>query len=163
MNIQKIRWWWYIKVVHRWRSLGREKMMCPLRAGNIIADNIPYDYWRKQGKDRCCSFCGSWHPAEFLAFCDRIFHTNGRCGTIELNDRHDKIYIQRPGIRNAGDGAIKIKMAHLTADYLGKNGTQPLGVALRISNVIFRKKWSGELAEDSEQTKNWLERWHKNA
>jgi len=136
--------------------------MCPLREGNFIAASIPYDYWRKQGKDRCCSFCGSWHPAEFLEFCDRIFHTNGRCGTIELNDRHDKIYIQRPGIRNASYGAIKLKMAHLTADCLGKNGTQPLGAALRISNVIFRKKFSNETG-DSKNIITWLERWHKDA
>jgi len=147
----------------RLRRIGKEKTMCPLREGHFLADCIPGDYWEKRGKDRCCSFCGSWHPAEFLEFCDRIFHTNGRCGTIELNDRHDKIYIQRPGIRNAEDGAIKIKMAHLTADYLGKNGTQPLGVALRISNVIFNKKYSGELSQDSNKTVDWLERWHKDA
>lgn len=76
------------------------------------------DYWRKQGNDLCCSYCGSWHPEQFLAFCREVVSSPDINVRIEMSDKRYKIYATRPGIRNADYGAIKFYMHHapLTED-----------------------------------------------
>lgn len=103
------------------RLIGRlywEKQTCPLRSGVGPWDQGPrLDYWDTTVKDRTCSFCGSWHPKDFIDFisADGEFWLDDR-NALEVNDRRDKIYVRRPGIRNAGEGAIKIKLVHLRGD-----------------------------------------------
>ena len=71
-------------------------------------------YWRKQGVDkRECSGCGSMHPEDFFKHIDDVINSKDKDVTIQLNDRGNKIYIQRIGVKNAGDGSIKIYISHI--------------------------------------------------
>jgi hypothetical protein len=91
-----------------------EKHTCPRRREIGLDDpDSPFvgagrdlDTWNVYGRDRCCSYCGSWHPDEFLA------HARAG-GEVELSDKGYKIYVQRPGIKNAGEGAIKFYTQHI--------------------------------------------------
>lgn len=60
-----------------------------------------------------CRYCGSWNPAEFKEWLPQV---DGLTHWVELNDRCDKIYIHRPDIANAEQGAIKFKTAHIQGD-----------------------------------------------
>ena len=82
---------------------------CPRRAG---VEQIPYssgqDYWYKQGPDRKCSFCGSIHPDDLHLIIDDM---NSQV-ILEASKKNYKVYIRRPGIINAGFGAIKWYVWH---------------------------------------------------
>lgn len=73
------------------------------------------------GSDQTCNYCGSWHADEFIAWCQQILNKEipclregGRWGVLELNDHRDKLYVHRPNIKNANEGAIKVYIAHLS-------------------------------------------------
>lgn len=66
------------------------------------------DTWNIAGADRVCSYCGGWHPDEFLAFL-----VDGR---IDLSDKGYKFYVRRPGVGNAVEGAIKFYTWHIADD-----------------------------------------------
>lgn len=107
---------------------------CPL-ASNSDVFKLPKGGWQKRGEDRACVYCGSWHPEEFIAWVnamksspsDGVFSIS--IGTpdkrqklwmprMEVSDRKNKIYVHREGIRNAGDGPIKVYVAHLNAEQI---------------------------------------------
>lgn len=86
---------------------------CPLRRGpgpwDSSAEGI--DEWRAaENGDLTCSFCGSWRPEEFFAYVPTV---DGVVNTLVVNDRKDKLYCWRAGVKNAREGAIKMKTAHL--------------------------------------------------
>ena len=56
-----------------------------------------------------CSFCGSMHPEDLRKALKRV---DGIAVWVELNDRGDKLYIHRPEVKNASEGAIKFKLLH---------------------------------------------------
>lgn len=111
------------RLFHRWlclrdaarRALAREKQTCPRRMGEWgpWKKERNLDYWRKVGPDRTCSFCGSMHPQDFMAFLQRVID-EGDDVRLERSDKRYKIYLHRPGISNAFDGAIKFYTQHLT-------------------------------------------------
>lgn len=68
------------------------------------------DTWRTVGADRTCSFCGSLHPADFEAVLRRVIEDE-QC-TISQSDKSYKVYIYRPEIHNALEGAIKYYKQH---------------------------------------------------
>jgi hypothetical protein len=68
------------------------------------------DAWEYVGNDRVCSFCGSLHPADFEQVLNRVI-SDDSC-SISQSDKSYKVYINRPGIRNAHDGAIKYYKQH---------------------------------------------------
>lgn len=88
------------------------KQTCPRRMSELG----PWEYkedldsWEKRGNDRVCSFCGSLHPADFEAVLKRVI-SDAKC-SISLSDKGYKIYVNRPEIRNARDGAIKYYKQH---------------------------------------------------
>lgn len=102
---------------------NRDKFTCPYRMNQVgpwgYKENL--DYWRKHGKDRCCSFCSSWHPNEFTAFLDEVISTKAEKCHIEISDKKYKIYITRLGILNAGEGTIKFKTHHLSKEQYQNN------------------------------------------
>jgi len=69
--------------------------------------------WREVGQDKCCDYCGSWHPQEFLEYLKEFTENPNDKVRIELNTRRDKIYIHRPDVFNAGEGAIKVYTSHI--------------------------------------------------
>lgn len=109
--------------IRRWRALafriltaGRQRQTCPRRMTEWAAWHRErnMDWWRRVGRDRVCSFCGSWNPTEFLIFCDDVFQTNAVELRAYLSDRRHKVYCHRPGVDNASEGAIKFYLAHLS-------------------------------------------------
>ena len=107
---------------------------CPLDDGRMF-NQLPA-LWRKVGDDRCCNYCGSIHPDDFLAMLDKFIDPQLPYWYLEMNDRRDKIYLHRPEIKNAMDGAIKIKTAHL-------DGYDQEGVEQRINDALSsgKTKW----------------------
>lgn len=96
--------------------------------------------------DRVCWYCGSWDREQFVAYLRKILSGEVSAtytvemeprpltfGRLSLSDRRHKIYVRQDGVRNAGEGAIKVYVAHLTQDdcdlvnevlRLGERGTQ---------------------------------------
>lgn len=93
-----------------------ERQTCPRRIGEIG----PWEYkpgldrWLTVGEDRVCSFCGSMHPADFEQFLQRVIE-DPEC-RLTPSTKTYKIYIDRPRVRNAGDGAIKYYQQHNYTD-----------------------------------------------
>lgn len=84
--------------------------MCPRRGELPPSAQLPtQDVWRLVGLDRVCSFCGSIHPEDLRALLPNV---DGMQTHLDVSDRRHKVYIRRPGIRNAGDGAIKFYLVH---------------------------------------------------
>jgi hypothetical protein len=96
--------------------MSDEIQTCPRRMSEVgpwkYAENL--DSWRHVGNDRVCSFCGSLHPADFEAVLQRII-SDERC-SVSLSDKGYKIYINRPEVRNASEGAIKYYKQHNYTD-----------------------------------------------
>ncbi len=78
--------------------------------GRYQGDPTP-DTW-DMGPDgnRTCSCCGSVHPDDLMEICRKTL-VDERYG-IEGTDKAYKVYVRQPGVRNAGDGAIKFYMCH---------------------------------------------------
>lgn len=82
------------------------KHQCPSHTSHIPGDDEP-DKWVQWGDDRVCSYCGSLHPEEFINFLkDAIDPTKPRHYLGETTKGH-KVYIHRPNVSNASEGAIK--------------------------------------------------------
>ncbi len=96
--------------------MSEEKQTCPRR----MHDMGPWEYkhnldtWQLVGGDRCCSFCGSLHPADFEQVCDQAI--TDETTWIEQSDKGYKVYIRRAGISNASEGAIKYYKQHNYTD-----------------------------------------------
>ncbi len=70
------------------------------------------DTWNiGQDGNRTCSYCGSIHFDDFVAIYQKSL-TDG-CYGIEGSTKCYKYYLRQPGVRNAGEGAIKFYTAHL--------------------------------------------------
>ena len=86
---------------------------CPRRPqfgpGGSVFSKPQNDVWQQVGPDRCCSCCGSIHPDDLRALLPTV---DGGMVRLEVADRRHKVYIRRPGIRNASEGAIKFYLCH---------------------------------------------------
>jgi hypothetical protein len=85
------------------------------------------DRWEKLKKngDRVCSFCGSLHPDDFFALVKATADAGPEADyssvpRIEPSDKSYKVYVHRPGVRNAMEGGIKFYMQHLPRTEDGK-------------------------------------------
>ena len=85
------------------------------------------DHWQqfKSNGDRVCSFCGSLHPDDFWARVKEAAEAPadaayGSVSSIEPSDKGYKIYIHRPGVRNAHEGGIKFYVHHFPRDEQGR-------------------------------------------
>ena len=96
--------------------------------------------------DKTCDYCGSWHPEQFMAFVVEVIKTEGECGTINWSGcAGGKVYISRPGINNAHEGAIKMKLEHIKAWRLEKKigekeVVDKINAALKISRDVFAQR-----------------------
>jgi hypothetical protein len=111
-----------------------EAQTCPRRLGEVgpweYKENL--DTWETVGSDRVCSFCGSLHPADFEAALRRVV-TDEQC-SIMLSDKGYKVYINRPEVHNASEGAIKYYKQHNYVDPADIERIEPLYVeAVKLS------------------------------
>jgi len=116
-----------------------EEHLCPRRAEGVLPAFVnSTDAWEMRGGDRVCSFCGSLHPEDFMKFCQDVPSNDGYM--VEPSTKSYKIYIRRPHIKNAGQGAIKFYTQHLQG--LGEQWLAELqgvyGEALKLSGPRMR-------------------------
>ena len=76
---------------------------CPSRADN--GTSLPDSWDFGPDGNRTCSFCGSIHPEDALVIIEKS-KTDDRYG-MEGSTKSYKAYVRQPGVRNAGEGAIK--------------------------------------------------------
>jgi hypothetical protein len=70
------------------------------------------DHWRtEKNGDRCCSFCGSLHPDDFMRLVTQAAE-DGSDVQIEPSDKSYKVYVSRPSVPNASEGGIKFYKWH---------------------------------------------------
>jgi hypothetical protein len=137
----------YNRCEWQWNQhFAKERFICPISQGTfqLLGRSFSkFDYWRKQGRDRCCSYCGSWHFEEFMIFVKQVIVFDGRRGTLELNDSKTKIYVEQPNVHNSDEGAVKFKLAHIPVEKWKDSITLNLiNRALAISHLRFKEKIS---------------------
>lgn len=101
--------------------------------------------WRDE-KDgtRCCSFCGSLHPDDFI---DIMYRYVAREEGVKFSTttKGYKLYGNRAGVQNAGDGGIKFYTNHIP-----KDDTEFLA-AYQLAIAVFRnemtQRWGPEGAK----------------
>lgn len=84
--------------------------------------------------NRTCSYCGSIHPDDLMAICRKTL-TDERYG-VEGTTKSYKVYVRQPGVRNAGEGAIKFYMHHAPAEP-SKQEQEIFSAALRATTERF--------------------------
>jgi hypothetical protein len=101
---------------------------------------LPPDTW-DYGPDgnRTCSYCGSIHPDDLMAICRKTL-TDDRYG-IEGTTKSYKVYVRQPGVRNAGEGAIKFYMQHAPKNPRAED-QQLFADACRISSERFMAQFA---------------------
>ena len=87
-------------------------MICPSHSRQRPHDPT-LDRWEERGPDRGCSYCGSWHPDDFLSFLEIAADPEEKESYLEPSTKGYKVYIHRPGISNATQGVIKFYKWHL--------------------------------------------------
>lgn len=91
------------------------KITCPYRVSNLgpwkYEENL--DNWEMRGPNKCCSFCGSIHPEEFIDIIDKIIAKEDGY-EIYPADNGCKIYVIQPGINNGTKGGIKFHTYHMS-------------------------------------------------
>lgn len=132
-------------------TCGRRFDMYP---GNIPAHEdrgVGQDHWQKfkSNGDRVCSYCGSMHPDDMFKFVRDCIEAGedtpyGHSVDIEPSDKSYKVYVHRPGVRNAMEGAIKFYTHHLPKDGDGKlvitqQQQDEYKLAVHISKVRFER------------------------
>lgn len=105
------------------------------------------DHWHKVGPDRVCSFCGSMHPEDFERACERAL-VDGKV-RIDPSTKGYKIYIYRPEIHNAGEGAIKFYRWHGYTDPADVERLQAK-YAQAVEASLNRLRWSAALPEEGQ-------------
>ena len=87
---------------YRKRIKGEETHLCPRRSESPFSPSN-MDSWDKIGEDRVCSL----HPEDL----NKLVKEQG-IKVLELSDKSYKLYIKRPNIKNAQQGAIKFYKQH---------------------------------------------------
>lgn len=97
-----------------------EPVTCPLRMMAFgpweVKPNLDHWYKHKSNGDRVCSFCGSLHFEDFRRLVAECVASNAESCQIEQTTKVNKVYIHRPGILNAMQGAIKFYHHHVDFD-----------------------------------------------
>jgi len=82
------------------------ELRCPLTATVSIDRILP-------NGDHVCSQCGSLSPEQFLKYVDEVINNPSIDFRIELSDRRHKVYMNKEGVKNSSEGAIKHYLLHL--------------------------------------------------
>lgn len=114
---------------------------CPGRRqeGPWDASAACVDRWEWRGDDRVCSFCGSLHPNDFESLLWRVLYDEQVL--IFPADHANKIYLQRPEVSDASQGALKYKKWHnLSAEWVARINPR-FHEALEISLQRFQRRF----------------------
>jgi hypothetical protein len=136
--------WWIYRPMRRTAELLSERQTCPrrMREWGPWERKDGLDRWSLHyNGDRTCSFCGSWDPAQFIAFCD-VIATAGTTapGSVDYIRQKGKLYVHRPGIRNAGEGAIKFYCAHFSKEQMTPGVELTIDRARAVSHKEFERR-----------------------
>ena len=130
---------------------GKKTFRCPKRDGDWQADAcFPHpDYWERRGKDLCCIYCGGWHPEQLLKHCSNVVANDGQKYSVEYVAGKGKIYVTRPGIANAGQGAIKAYICHIRLwgdeQKISKEEIKEIESQLNMAIKISNNSWVNKL------------------
>lgn len=92
-------------------------MRCPSHEAQRPWDKSE-DHWRTEPNgDRTCSYCGSWHPDDLIAFLPIATDPAQKEEYINPSTKSYKLYIQRSAVKNASEGAIKFYTWHMPNDW----------------------------------------------
>jgi hypothetical protein len=99
-----------------------ERFACPLRDYEAIPikqydSRVPCegaDFWvERENGDLCCSYCGGWHPEQFIRFCSKVAEDPSLYIRVEHARQDGKFWITQPDVKNALQGAVKAWRVHL--------------------------------------------------
>lgn len=119
---------------------GRRAESWQGQASSFGGNKLLPDSWNR-GPDgnRTCSYCGSIHAEDLMAIC-RMTLVDDRYG-VEGTTKSYKAYIRQPGVRNAGEGAIKFYMAHAPEKWTAADA-ELFSRAMRVTHERAEKKWA---------------------
>lgn len=94
-----------------------ETHLCQSRASTPPAKFWPEkDTWNtRPNGDRCCSFCGSLHPDDWLRLMKDAADMSSET-VIDPTDKGYKFYVRQKGVKNASEGGIKFYTWHIPSD-----------------------------------------------
>lgn len=107
-------------------------------------DGLEPDTWDR-GPDgfRTCSYCGSLHHDDFVEICGRTLIDERY--SVERSTKSYKFYVRQPGVRNAGEGAIKF-YTHHCPDVIPDQQQETFGEAIRLSHRRFQERMQRQYA-----------------
>lgn len=99
------------------------------------------------GPDGCrtCSYCGSMHYEDLLDIC-RCVVAGLEGYSVDPSDKSYKVYVRQPGVRNAGEGAIKFYKQHSPKE-VSEADQELFAEAVRISRQRFNDQMAKRYAE----------------
>lgn len=97
-----------------------QTFLCPRRIEGGVGARLMdghRDIWNVEPNgDKTCSYCGSLSEADFYQILES--YVAGKVGyRFTTTDKGYKVYAQRPGVRNAGDGGIKFYLQHVDVNH----------------------------------------------
>jgi len=97
----------------------KDEFRCPKRGGSAEQDavfNYPVvDHWNKDHNtkgERTCSYCGGIHQDDLVPILKEAIDPTKPDTFVYMSDKPNKMYLRRPDVRNASDGAIKSYGGH---------------------------------------------------
>jgi hypothetical protein len=104
-------------------------------------ENPCFAPWRvEQNGDYTCARCGSWHPLQLREWLPKV---DGLENSVEMADGATKVYVDRPGVRNATEGAIKFYLYHMPKGEERAAFSGEILKALTLSNAYRKLKYGG--------------------
>lgn len=96
--------------------------------------------WRiEKDGSRTCPHCGSLHPDDMIDIMYR--YVAGEEGYhFDLTTKRYKLYGNRPGVQNAGDGGIKFYTNHIT-DEVRTEFEAAYALAVPVYRMKFKERW----------------------
>jgi hypothetical protein len=94
--------------------------------------------------NRTCSYCGSIHADDLMKICRKAIDDERYA--VEGTTKSYKVYVRQPGVRNAGEGAIKFYMHH-APENPSEADQKLFAEAIRLSSERFRAQLAASRAE----------------
>lgn len=122
-----------------------ELMKCPVRVGDgtdgyksswpsVDGGTVECpDGWKRIGKERVCSYCGSVHPEDFLSFLEKV---DGMDYWVEMSAHSSRLYIRKAD----GEGIDPAKF------YIDHDDSPKMAVAVKSSLALSQAKEKDRVA-----------------
>lgn len=119
-----------------WLWLLRQRIFS--YAGPANCNGAKAEWNRGPDGNRTCSYCGSIHYYDLLEIAAKSIYDERYA--VEGTQKSYKMYVRQPGVRNAGEGAIKFYTYHLPGNVSEKSNAI-LNEALHATNERWRAKY----------------------